>query len=98
MVETMTKTTTMGVKLDEETRERLKSLGNIRDRSPHYLMRQAIQEYLDRQEEIEKERQITLERWERYEVTGESIAHDKVAAWLDSLDTDREKPCPISEN
>ena len=94
----MKKTTTMGVKLDEKTRKRLKSLGSLRDRSPHYLMRQAINEYLDREEEIEQERRLTLERWERYEATGESIDHGAVASWLDSLGTDTEKPCPIPEN
>jgi predicted transcriptional regulator len=94
----MKKTSTMGVKLDEKTRERLKSLGSLRDRSPHYLMRQAIHEFLDREEKIEQERQLTLERWARYETTGESIDHDAVAAWLDSLGTDEEKPCPIPGN
>ncbi|MBE2204099.1 MAG: toxin-antitoxin system, partial [Chthoniobacterales bacterium] len=31
--------TTMGVKLDEQTRDRLKTLGETRRRSPHWLMR-----------------------------------------------------------
>lgn len=61
------KTTAMGVKLDEQTRKHLKSLGELKDRSPHYLMRTAISEYLEREEQREQERQLTLERWERYE-------------------------------
>ena len=46
-------TTTMGVKLDEATRDRLKALGAARQRSPHWLMREAIREYLERAERIE---------------------------------------------
>jgi predicted transcriptional regulator len=41
-------TTTMGVKLDEETRNRLKSLSTAKQRSAHWLMREAIREYLDK--------------------------------------------------
>ena len=43
--------TTMGVKLDERTRDRLKILGEARRRSPHWLMREAIREYLERLED-----------------------------------------------
>lgn len=39
-----------GITLDEHTRLRLKRLGEQRERSPHWLMRTAILEYLDREE------------------------------------------------
>lgn len=38
----MATTTTMGVKLDEQTRERLKSAALKIDRTPHWLIRQAV--------------------------------------------------------
>ena len=38
----MATTTTMGVKLDEETRERLKKAAQKIDRTPHWLIRQAV--------------------------------------------------------
>jgi len=41
-------TETQGTKLNEQIRARLKRLGEQRDRSPHWLMRMAIVEYLDR--------------------------------------------------
>lgn len=58
--------TTMGVKLDDSVRERLKLLGATKDRSPHWLMKQAIQEYLAREETYEREKQEDLERWQRH--------------------------------
>ncbi|WP_353613980.1 trifunctional transcriptional regulator/proline dehydrogenase/L-glutamate gamma-semialdehyde dehydrogenase [Mangrovibacter phragmitis] len=43
-------TTTMGVKLDEATRERIKTAASRIDRTPHWLIKQAIFNYLERLE------------------------------------------------
>ena len=39
----MSNATSQGIKLDERTRERLQTLAKQRDRSPHYLMKAAIE-------------------------------------------------------
>ncbi len=46
-------TTTMGVKLDDATRERIKAAANRIDRTPHWLIKQAIFNYLERLESNE---------------------------------------------
>ncbi len=33
---------TVGLRLNEETRHRLEALGKVRDRTPHYLMKMAV--------------------------------------------------------
>jgi len=71
-----------GIKLDEHTRLRLKRLGEQRERSPHWLMRTAILEYLDREERYEQEKQEDMTRWETYQLTGEAVPHKAVAKWL----------------
>lgn len=43
-------TTTMGVKLDDATRERIKMAASRIDRTPHWLIKQAIFSYLDKLE------------------------------------------------
>ncbi|PBQ11668.1 trifunctional transcriptional regulator/proline dehydrogenase/L-glutamate gamma-semialdehyde dehydrogenase [Pseudomonas congelans] len=43
-------TTTLGVKLDDPTRERLKAAANSIDRTPHWLIKQAIFNYLEKLE------------------------------------------------
>ncbi len=78
-------TKTMGVRLSKDIQQRLEALGKIRDRSPHYLMKKAIERYLEAEEYLESERQITKERWEKYELTGETVDHAKVEAWAKSL-------------
>ena len=78
-------TTTMGIKLDEKTRERLKKLGQMRDRSPHWLMKQAIAQYLDTEERNELERVEDEERYQRYLNSDAHIANGDMADWLDQL-------------
>lgn len=78
-------TTTAGVKLGNDTRNRLKALGEIRERSPHWLMRTAIEEYLEREEAFEKEKQEDQKRWEAYQSSGLAISHNKVAQRLRDL-------------
>jgi predicted transcriptional regulator len=85
-------TPTYGVKLDEETRDRLKLLGDAKERSPHWLMKTAIREYLDREEAFEREKQEDRERWERHARTGAFIDNDSMMNWLDALaETARDK-------
>ncbi len=85
---------TLGIKLDDQTRERLRALGELRDRSPHWLMKTAILEYLDREEAYEREKREDLERWERYQLTGEAVAHEAVQEWLEGVAAGERRPWP----
>ena len=87
-------TTTIGIKLDDQTKERLKRLGATRSRSPHWLMRFAIQQYLDREENYEREKREDMERWERFQLTGHAVSQDTAAAWLTTLAEGEHSPCP----
>lgn len=78
-------TVTQGIKLDPETRDRLKALGELRQRSPHWLMRKAIEDFLDREEAVEREKREDLERWQQYELTGHAIDHETASTWLSKL-------------
>ena len=77
--------TTVGVKLDGKTRERLKKLGEARQRSTHWLMKDAIARYLDAEERYENEKAEDLARWERFVETGAAIPHEEAATRLDAL-------------
>lgn len=90
-------TTTMGIKLDEDTRARLKALGAAKQRSPHWLMREAIREYLDKEEQIERRNAEADEAWEEYKRTGQFVSNEAMTAWLDTWGTDKEGPCPDPE-
>lgn len=85
---------TLGIKLDEETRQRLKALGELRDRSPHWLMKAAIESYLEREERYEREKREDMERWENYQFTGKAIPQERVLEWLNDLAQGKDVPCP----
>jgi predicted transcriptional regulator len=77
--------TTTGIKLDEATRTRLKILGGLKERSPHWLMKRAIAEYLDREERHEREKQEDMRRWQRYQDSGTFIADQDMRIHLSTL-------------
>ena len=78
-------TTTVGVKLDRETRDRLQKLGQARNRSSHWLMREAIRRYLEVEERYEQEKAEDQARYQAYLETGYHISHEDMLAWLDQL-------------
>ena len=45
--------TPVAVKLDEDVHNRVKILAEARDRSPHWMMREAIAQYVEREEKRE---------------------------------------------
>ena len=77
--------TSHGIKLDDQIQIRLKALAEKRDRSPHWIMKRAIEDYLNREEAYEKEKGEDMARWERYVTTGNAIDSEKVEAWLQDL-------------
>lgn len=81
------------VKLDIDTRNRLKRLGQIKDRSPHWLMKEAITRYLEQEEYNEQLKQETLARWYEAE-QGKVVSHQAVVEWLDTWGTDKESDRP----
>jgi len=77
--------TSQGIKLDDETRARLKALAVKRDRSPHWIMLKAIEGYLDREEKYEREKAEDMAEYEDYLLTGEAVDNTEVVAWLEEL-------------
>ena len=76
---------TKDVKLDDSTLQRLVALARIRDRSPHWLMCRAIETFLDREENYEREKREDMARWERSQLTCVAVPHEKAAEWIENL-------------
>jgi predicted transcriptional regulator len=84
-------TTTMGVKMDETTRDRLKLLSAAKQRSAHWLMREAIRGIsVNKEEKIENRNQKADAAWVEYQRTGKFVGNEAVTAWLDTWGTDKE--------
>ena len=77
--------TSQGIKLDDNVRQRLKALAEKRSRSPHWIMRTAIEDYLKREEQYEAEKAEDTARWEHYLLTGEVVDGKKMEKLLQDL-------------
>lgn len=81
-----TLTTTVAVKLEHEVKERLQKLSQLKHRSAHWLMKQAIKSYLEQEEQNEQLKQETLERWQEAQ-SGKVVSQEAVSTWLDTWGT-----------
>lgn len=86
--------TTQAIKIDDETNERLKTLAQQRDRSAHWLMREALQRYLTEEERYEREKAEDLAEYEEYLLTGKAVDSETVASWLNELASGKKTAWP----
>lgn len=82
------------VKLDPELKVRLKRLATARHRAPHWLMREAIAQYVDREERRQALHQDAVAAWAEFEETGLHVSDNEMVAWLETWGTDEELPAP----
>jgi predicted transcriptional regulator len=88
------KTAPVSLKLGAGERERLAALATARKRTPHYLMREAVSEYLGREEMRQSFRDEAAKALQDYKETGLHVTQDQVDEWIDSLGTRRPKRHP----
>ena len=73
------------VKLSPELHSRVKSLADLRNQSVHAVMRQAIENYVTREEKREAWRKEGMEAWEEYQKTGLHLTNREVVEWMDKI-------------
>lgn len=82
------------LKIDETLRGRVQQLASKRRRSPHWIMLEAIQQYVEREEAREGFKQEALASWAAYKETGRYLTGPEVRAWLNNWGTEDEKTVP----
>ncbi len=85
----------VAIKLDPDIKERLKRLAEARQHTPHWLMREAIRQCVERKEKREAFRQEAIDAWQEYQETGLHATGDEVMAWLDTWGEENEKAAPV---
>ena len=73
------------IKIPGELRERLQRLAESRQRTPHALMIQAIENFVSREEKREAWRQEGIAAWEEYQRTGLHLTNAEAKEWLSQL-------------
>ena len=82
------------IKLDEELHTRVRELAEGKRRTSHWLMQEAITQYVNREEARARLYEDARRSWEHYQETGRYVKGDVALAWLDSWGTAEEKPTP----
>jgi len=82
------------LKIDDTLKGRVQHLAHRRRRSAHWIMREAIAQYVEREEARESFKDEALASWTDYQETGLHLTGDEVFAWLRTWGTDEERPLP----
>ncbi len=82
------------IKLDDDMKGRVRHLAEARKRTSHWIMREAIAQYVEREEKREALRRDTLEAWQEFRETGLHATAEAVDQWLASWGTGDERPAP----
>ncbi|HIJ61571.1 MAG TPA: ribbon-helix-helix protein, CopG family [Rhodospirillaceae bacterium] len=77
---------TTSLKLDKELKGRVLRLATARRRSPHWIMLEAIGQYIEREEMREQFRQAAIASWNDYQATGLHVTVDEADTWLAKLE------------
>ena len=85
-MQTQTRATPTSIKLPAQLRERLQHLAQVRQRTPHALMIQALETYVAREEQRESLRQEALAAHEEFLLTGLHVTAEEADAWLAELE------------
>ncbi|EAM8425611.1 CopG family ribbon-helix-helix protein [Salmonella enterica] len=82
------------IRLDEELKDRLKTLADDRHRSAHSLMLEAITEYIDREEKRSQYLRDGQAAWHHYQETGLHLTAEEAEAWISTWGTENEQDAP----
>jgi len=87
-------TTPVAVELDGAPLDRIARLAKTRKHHTHTLMREAICEYVAREEKPESFHQEAMNAWKEYKQTRLHVTGGEVIAWLETWGTESEHAAP----
>jgi predicted transcriptional regulator len=90
----MAATSAASLQLDSELKERGQRLAAVRRRSAHWMMREAVEQYVSREEQREQSRQDALAAWNHHQTTGLHGAAEEADAWLAKLEAGEAAKAP----
>ncbi len=82
------------VKIDDALKARIQTLAEHKRRSPHWVMREAIEQYVAKEEKRQSFIDEAKASWKAYQETGLHLTGDEVFAWMDTWGTDEETGPP----
>lgn len=81
------------IKIDDKLKMRIQNLAEAKQRSAHWIMREAIQSYVEQEEKQEQLKQSLIKAWQDYQQTGQHLTQEEADKWLAKLEVS-ENPVP----
>jgi predicted transcriptional regulator len=85
---------TTSLKLDSELKERVRRLAAVQRRSAHWVMCEAVEQYVGREEKRERLREEAFAAWNHYQKTGLHATAAEADAWLAKLEAGEDAEAP----
>lgn len=82
------------LKLDYSLKNKVQYLAELKQRTAHWVMSEAIRQYVEREEAQENFKAEALASWEHFQETGLHVTGEEVKAWLQTWGTDEEQEAP----
>lgn len=82
------------LKIDDALKDRIRVLAEQQDRTPHWIMRAAIREYVEREEKRQSFYDEAMQSWAEYQETGLHVTGEEVQEWLKKW-ASGERPEPL---
>lgn len=84
----------VSVKIDDELKGRVQRLAKSSKRSAHWIMREAIEQYVGREEAQASFQAEAEDAWKSYRETGLHLTGEEVREWLGDWGTENETKVP----
>ncbi|KEY57286.1 CopG family ribbon-helix-helix protein [Serratia sp. DD3] len=90
--------TATSIKLGDDLKNRLQHLAESRRRSAHWLMREAITQYVEREEKRETYLRDAQNAWDEFQRTGLHLTQKEADDWLAQLEAGQDVEPPECHN
>ncbi|MGZ6393930.1 MAG: CopG family ribbon-helix-helix protein [Pseudobdellovibrionaceae bacterium] len=87
--------TPLSVKLEPTEKSALAKIAEGKKRSVHFVMREALSEYIDREQKRLDFYEDGRKALEHYKATGLHVTSAEIQTWAESLGTSNELPQPV---
>lgn len=87
-------TTATSVKLDEATKERVRKIAAERHRSPHWIMKEAITQYIEEADWRAELHRAGNAAWADYQSNGLHLTQEEMEVWFARIAAGEDVPPP----
>lgn len=82
------------IRLNEDLQKRMESFARRHQRTPNFIINEALKDYLEIKEQEEAVVAAAKEAWAEFQTTGRGVDWNEMREWLASWGSTNESPVP----